>query len=467
MVEVDLARLSAETASAHLAGGTFSCEELTASTLDRIEKCDGRLHAYVCVFRKQALNKARELDRCGGFAAGRLTGLPIAIKDLFDYAGFPTRAGSRATSDRNAGSTASCVRRLEAAGANIIGKTHTVEFAFGGWGANPVMGTPRNPRDRKIYRVAGGSSSGSAVAVASGMALAALGTDTGGSVRTPASFCGLVGTKTSPGLISRQGVFPLCPTHDTVGTLTRTIRDAARILGVLSGPDPDDPVTLNVPKLDFMTSLDDGVNGLQIGVLEDAALAPASPDINGLYQRSLKTLRLAGAEIRLCTLPQSLMHYLEDSGRIMSAESYARLGSLAEPEDSPVDPAIRDRVLAGSAVSQDEHATMLSLRKRAQEVFLANFGELDALVTPTCPNTAVALSDVDESKIVTPFGRFVNYLDLAAVSVPMGLASNRLPAGLQVVVRKYDDALALQIARVVEKSMCDQGNSDFDGIGKT
>lgn len=453
MAEIDLAGLSIETAMAYLADGRLSCEELATFTLNRIETCDRHLHAYVSVFSEQALKRAREMDRNGGSGAGLLTGLPVAIKDLFDYAGFPTRAGSRATLDRKANSTAFCVQKLEAAGANIIGKTHTVEFAFGGWGANTVMGTPWNPRDRKIHRVPGGSSSGSAVAVASGMAVAALGTDTGGSVRTPASFCGLVGSKTSPGLVSRQGVFPLCPTHDTVGTLTRSVRDAARVLQVISGPDPDDPVTLEAPKADFLSALDDGVDGLEIGILDDAVLAPASRDIFGLYQKSLGNLRRAGARIELHVLPQGLMHYLEDSGRIMSAESYASLGGLVAPDDSPVAPVIRDRVLAGRSITDDEYADMLGLRKRAQDSFLAGFGKFDALVTPTCPNTAIAVADVDESKIVTPFGRFVNYLDLAAVSVPMGLASDRLPAGLQIVVRKYDDALALRIARIIEKSM--------------
>ncbi len=433
----------------------ISATELVKTALDRVDTCDARLHAFVRVFREGALSRAAALDRDmdNGVAAGPLAGIPVAIKDLFDIAGVPTRAGSTATPDRPASSTAFCVQKLISAGATILGKTHTVEFAFGGWGTNVVTGTPWNPWDLETHRVPGGSSSGSAVAVASGMAVAALGTDTGGSVRTPASHCGLVGMKTSSGLVSRHGVFPLCPSHDTVGTLTRGVEDAALLLDVISGPDSNDPATLSAPEIRFLPALHDGVDGMEIGVLEPPELVAASAEIRRLYERCLDILRTAGAKIDRHGLPRSLNAYLDDAGRLMSAESYVSLRHLVEPGDSPVAPEIRARVLAGKTISADDHADILARRDRDQRTFLAGLGDCRALVMPTCSHAAIALDAVDETAIVTPFGRFVNYLDLAAVSVPMGLTGDGLPAGLQIVVRKFDDALALRIARVIETAV--------------
>ncbi len=438
-----------------LKNGHLAIDELALSILDRIEKHDEYYNAFVSVFKKQSINRLKQLANSSETSIEDfpLLGIPIAIKDLFDYKGFPTRAGSHATSTAKVKDTASCVQKLESAGALIVGKTQSVEFAFGGWGTNPVMGTPWNPWDIKTHRVPGGSSSGSAVAVASGMAVAALGTDTGGSVRTPASYCGIVGTKTSAGLISKKGVFPLCPTHDTVGTLTRTVFDAAIMLQVISGPDQDDPDTKDAPQLDFISELFLSVNGIQIGVLEDTELSKSTESVLELFNASMDILRADGAKISTHKLPRSLLDYLQDAGRLMSVESYASLREFIETDDSPVSPAVCKRILAGSDTSKDEYSHLLLARKHAQQQFLSGFENYRALIMPTCSSTAIPVIDVDESAVVTPYGRFVNYLDLAAISVPIGLASDGLPVGLQIVVRKYDDALALRIAQTIEKAL--------------
>lgn len=446
-----------QSASTKLSPPVFSSREQTAVTnvercLQKIEQHETQLNAFVEVYAENAKFHAKNLS-ITDISAKPLAGITLAIKDLFDYSGRPTRAGSLATPDTPATTSAYSVQQMENAGAIIIGKTQTVEFAFGGWGTNQVMGAPWNPWDLLVHRVPGGSSSGSAVAVASGMAMAALGTDTGGSVRTPASYCGLVGTKTSSGLVSRSGVFPLCPTHDTVGTLTKTVRDAASILQVISGSDPDDPISTKAPRIDFLSGIDDGVDGCQIGVLEEHELEAASNDVRRVYEKAVRVLEGAGAEISPHTLPRSLMSYLDDSGCLMASESYMSLGNLVDREDSPVDPVIRERVLAGRKISDEEYSKMLVLRNQAQEHFLNGLGNFRALIMPTCPNTAIPVEDVDETVIVTPFGRFVNYLDLAAISVPIGLASDGLPVGLQVVVRKFDDALAFRIAQAIESAI--------------
>lgn len=420
-----------------------SCGQLSATAIQTA--CNRQIHRH-----NDKLGAFVSFQRNASPAAdGPLGGIPVAIKDLFDLADHPTRAGSRALPSTPARQSATAVQRLLDAGACAIGKTHTVEFAFGGWGTNPTMGTPWNPWDLRTHRVPGGSSSGSAVAVASGMAYAALGTDTGGSVRTPASHCGIVGVKTSLGVISRRGVFPLCPTHDTVGVLTRSVRDAALVLDVIAGPDEADETTRDAPRIDFSANLSHGVDGLNLAILPDAEMAPARSDVRALFDQAVRHLRDAGARIARFAPPRDLMSYLAAGGRIMSAESYAGLQALVTPEECAVDPTIRERILAGRDISNDEYQDMLAARLAAQETFGAAF-TFDALLTPTCADTAIPVAEVDETAIVTPFGRFVNYLDLAAVSVPMGVARDGLPAGLQIVVPRFQDGLALCIAAHVE-----------------
>jgi aspartyl-tRNA(Asn)/glutamyl-tRNA(Gln) amidotransferase subunit A len=433
-----------------IAAGRANADDIVKAAQVRARKLDCRLHAFIEWFSESDTKSARS-PRCGGVESkGVLHGVPIAIKDLFDYAGALTRAGSTVLPEIPAAKTATAVRRLEAAGAVILGKTHTVEFAFGGWGTNPIAGTPWNPWDMHTHRVPGGSSSGSAVAVAAGMAVAALGTDTGGSIRTPASYCGIVGFKPSPGLVSRAGVFPLCKTHDTVGVLTRTVRDAAIMLSVISGPDPEDEVTLHAPHVDFLVEIEDGLRGLRLGVLPESELAAANDEVRRLYNDTLAAITQAGARPKEFIQPRPLVDYLRIGGEIMGVESYVNLAPYVDPEDSKVDPVIRSRVLKGREISTEGYLEIITERHRAKREFLDRLEGIDALIMPTCVEDAIPVSAVDENRIVTPYGRFVNLLDLTALSVPMGLTTDSLPAGLQIVARQFDDALALRIARAVE-----------------
>jgi aspartyl-tRNA(Asn)/glutamyl-tRNA(Gln) amidotransferase subunit A len=428
-------------------------EEISKCYLDIIERFNPKLNAFVEVFPVAPIslpNNAADLDTTFD-ESKQLYSTTVAVKDLFDYAGTPTRAGSLALPPVPAVKTAAAVRRLEAAGAIVLGKTHTVEFAFGGWGTNPVAGTPWNPWDMHIHRVPGGSSSGSAVAVAAGMVVVALGTDTGGSIRTPASYCGIVGIKTSPGVVSKAGVFPLSPTLDTVGVLTRTVRDAAIMLQVISGLDPEDEKTLGVPTIDFMTGIELGLKGLKLGVLPEAELVPANGEVRRLYKETLVQISAAGAVVREFEPPRALVEYLRIGGEIMSFEAYANLGRYVDPENSKVDPVIRNRILKGRDVSAAKYLELIEERRKAKLEFQERFADYDALITPTCIEGAIPVSEVDENRIVTPFGRFVNLLDLTAVSVPMGLTAENLPVGIQIVAKQYDDALALRIARAIEK----------------
>ena len=399
-----------------------SSADLIELFLRRIERLDPRLHAFAQVFSDSARQAARSADisRAAGRASSRLHGIPFAAKDLFDYAGAPTEAGSRARAGMISAETASAVRRLEAAGMIVLGKTHTVEFGFGGWGINLATGTPWNPWDLHVHRVPGGSSSGSAVAVAAGLAPAALGTDTGGSCRIPAAFCGIVGLKTSTGLIGRGGLIPLCPTHDTVGPLTRSVRDAALLIEALAGFDPLDGATAHSPVIHPLADIEKGVKAFRIARLTEDELADLEPDVQRHYDGALDDLTRAGAHIQELRLPRRLSEYVASAGELMSAESYARLEEIVETTESVVQPVIRDRIRRGRDISAAQYIRTLELRRTAQAEMSAAMDRIDALVTPTCLMGALPVSETDETRSPSHYGRFVNFLDLACVSLPVG-----------------------------------------------
>ncbi len=418
----------------------ISAGELVAMHLERIRKFDGKLHSFSDLMGREAMARADAFDRQQLLPSSTrpLHGIPIAIKDVFDHRGTVTRAGSLATPQRPAQRTAKAVEALERAGAIIHGKTHTVELTFGGWGTNPVMGTPWNPWDLDIHRVPGGSSSGSAVAVAAGLAAAALGTDTGGSIRTPASFCGIVGLKTSPGLISKEGVFPLSPTHDTVGLMTRHVRDAAIVLDSMTG-------------LDTLGGVERGGVGLRLGIVSASELSKAQAPVVALVEDTIRGLAREGATITEFAPPRPLESYLQTAGDIMAAESFRGLAPLIDTVPSVVDPVVAGRVRRGEAIGAAAYLALMEDRSAARVEFNRSMGSLDAVLAPTCLEGAIPVAEVDESRIVTPYGRFVNYLDMAAISVPIGLVAPGLPIAMQIAVRCGDDALALRIGRTVER----------------
>src|SRR6266550_1152785 len=281
----DLAFLSLAELSRLLAARKTSSREIVEAFLVRITSLDARLHAYSDVYYSEArtLAKAADLERDAGVVRGPLHGLPIALKDLLHFAPHQTTAGSKSWLGRKSDVTATVIARLIAAGMIPLGKTHMVEFAFGGWGRNEPMGAPWNPWDMAIHRVAGGSSSGSAVAVAAGLAPVAIGSDTGGSIRIPAALCGLTGLKPTYGVISLAGVVPLATTLDSVGPLARTAEDAALVMAAIAGPDPADPATLAAKFVDFAAAIARPVDikGARVTALAFERL-PANVDVDVL-----------------------------------------------------------------------------------------------------------------------------------------------------------------------------------------
>lgn len=437
--------------------GRLTSEELVTAQLNRIARFGDKLHAYTDVYEEEARAAARGLDEMtrGGVSLGPLHGTTVAVKDLFEIKGKQISAGSRSRPPRISDESATVVERLRAAGAVVIGKTHTVEFAFGGWGTNAAMGTPWNPWDLTTHRTPGGSSSGSAVALAAGLCSASIGTDTGGSVRIPAGLCGVVGLKTTRGLISRHGLVELCPTHDTVGPLTRTVRDSAILLDVMSGPDPRDSVTLPVAARSVIGSMDthEGIVGMRVWVLPEAEREHVATDVLATYDQALKVLESLGARLVERALPQSSGESMRVAGSLMSAEGYANLGALFEQDDLEFDPNVRRRILLGRDIGAAQYIQLLKLRERAKSEMLAAMDGVDACVFPTNAITAIPVRDVDE--LTTPlsrFGRFVNLLDLCSIAVPAGFSRDRLPSSIQFIGRPLDEPAILRLGHAFERA---------------
>ena len=354
---------------------TLSPVDAVDALLDRIRRHDGRLHAFVVALRRprRAWPRRAPTGRSApGTAIGPLHGVPIALKDLVDLEGRVTTGGSKVWIERVSPVTATLAERAIAAGMIVLGKTHTVEFAMGSWGTNTHMGTPWNPWDAAVHRTPGGSSSGSGVAVAAGLAPVAIGTDTGGSVRLPAAWCGIVGLKVTAGRISTFGVLPLSSTLDTPGPLARSVEDAALIFRLLNGPDPRDPQTLRWAPADPMPTLRRGVAGLRLAVMPDVERVGVDKDVLAAYDASVETLAKLGARIERVKLPHRFSDYAAATGRIIGAEGYRFVGHLVDDERLPVDPHIRPRIQLGRGVSARDYLLALAEREeRSREVAAA------------------------------------------------------------------------------------------------
>jgi aspartyl-tRNA(Asn)/glutamyl-tRNA(Gln) amidotransferase subunit A len=441
-----------------LVSGEVSSREIVAAYLDRVTRLDGRLHAFVEVYRDEALAAAERADRerRAGAARGPFHGLPIAIKDLVDMRGRMTTAGSKARPRGVAIETATSAEHLLAAGMIALGKTHLVEFAYGTWGRNAPMGAPWNPWDTKTHRVAGGSSSGSAVAVAAGLAPAALGSDTGGSIRIPAALCGVTGLKTTYGLISLFGVAPLATSLDSLGPLARNVDDVALLTAVMAGPDLRDPATLTAPSIDFAAAIADepDVSAMRITALavEQFHYSP-SADVLDARKAMLATLRSLGASVEEARVPFDLQNLMVRNGRIIAAEAWAVHRGYIEDETLPFDPPMRARLLAAKAISAADYIDELAVRRKISAEFAEWMRGRDALLTPTLPITATPLDEVDEtSTALATFTRVVNYLGACGLSLPAGFSAQGLPIGMQLIGTPFADATLVRIGRAFQRA---------------
>jgi aspartyl-tRNA(Asn)/glutamyl-tRNA(Gln) amidotransferase subunit A len=439
--------------SRNIASRRLSPVDLMDALLARIATHDPKLHAFVEVYGAEARLAAEAADKAirSGHALGPFHGIPIAIKDIIDIEGRITTGGSASRLNHRATTTATVVRRLVSHGMIVLGKTHTVEFACGAWGTNQHLGTPWNPWDAEVPRTPGGSSSGSGVAVAARLAPWALGTDTGGSVRQPASWCGITGLKTTIGRISTHGILPLSPSLDTPGTMARTVRDVALLYDVLQGPDPLDPITRGREATDPMPTLERGVRGLRLARLAQEERSGVAAEVLDAYDRSLTVLAGLGAEVVDVALPFRLEDFVSMTN-ITRAESYFLNGHIVEDPGLKLDEVVRHRLLSGAGISAYDYLATLRRRDEMKQAMESALEGVHAFLTPTTATAAIRLDEVNYDEQPTRFARFVNLLDMCALALPNGFTAAGLPTSLQIACRGYEEALALRIGHAYQQA---------------
>ena len=454
MSQEQLAALPVHQLSRLIAQREISPVELVDSCLYNIARREPRLQAFVAVHAEEARLAAQGAEAAirAGQSVGPLHGIPIALKDLIEVEGRVFTGGSEVWKDRLATRSATLARRLMAQGVIVLGKTHTVEFAMGGWGTNTRRGTPWNPWDLQQPRTPGGSSSGSAVAVAARLVPWAVGTDTGGSIRMPASWCGITGLKTTIGRISGHGIQPLSPTLDTPGPMARCVEDVALLYAAMQGQDPLDPLTTGLSYVDPMPALRRGIRGLRLARMPDSERAYASAEVLQAYDESLRVLASLGAEIVTLDLPFRFEDVAAFNLRIMAAESYALYHALIDDPAAPLDPDVRPRIAAGRDISARAYLEAMQQRNVMKQQFALAMNGIDALLTPSTMTTALPLSAVDQTKAPAHYTRFGNYLDLCGLSLPNGFDAQGLPTSLQIVCRGQQEDLALRIGWACEQA---------------
>jgi len=448
--------------AARIRAGTLSPVTLAETFLERITALDKRLHAFIAVARDRALAEARaaEILLRGGHDLGPLQGVPYAVKDLYDVKGMATTAGTRLLAGNVATQDCAAVRRLAAAGMVLLGKTHTVQFAFGGVGINHDHGTPHNPWSPTPL-APGGSSSGSAVAVGAGLAPAALGSDTGGSVRIPAALCGTVGLKTTVGRISRSGVYPLSWTLDTVGPLTRSVEDAALVYQALHGVDLADETTVGVPTHDVLPGLKAGVKGLRIAFGETLFFDDVDPDLAAAVREAGGVLRGLGASVDGVAVPEAREAMAEQRRATMiAAEALAVNGRLIDEHFDALDPIVANRMKLGRNLSGTDYFVVLRQWAALRERVKRTLADVDALLVPATmiPPRPIAAIDASAESYGDANLRYLrntavgNILGLCAVVLPCGFTRDGLPIGLMVYAKAFDEATALRVAWAYEQA---------------
>ena len=432
--------------------GELSSLELTESLLDRIGRADGKLHAFVEVYADEARALARAADqaRAARLPRSPLHGLPVVLKDLLDIEGRISTLGSKHYVSRVATETSATVERLLAAGMVPLGKVHMTEFAFGGWGTNPLMGTPHNPWDLDVHRVPGGSSSGTAVAVAAGLAPMGIGSDTGGSVRIPSAFNGLTGLKVTFGRISLHATGLLSWTLDSIGPLGRCVRDCALVLDALAAPDSRDPGTLSQP-LEQFSRQPQAVRGLRLALPDSQQLPPfMDPAVTAAWQSAARVFESLGAQVIAARLPAWYFDLSVPAGRIIASEAYALHRDYVNDESAQLGPAVRNRILAAKQFGPGDYAHELRMMAQRRREFCEWFQDYDAILLPTVAIPAIALAQVDEASPIPGYlTRPINYLGLCALSQPAGLVRG-LPASVQIIGKPWAERTVLALGQAFE-----------------
>ena len=455
----DPARLSLRAASDRIRRGALSPVALTQACLARIERLNPTLNAFITITADRALATAREreAEQKAGKLRGPLHGIPIALKDNIDTAGVRTTGASALFADRIPGESAEVVRRLEEAGAVLVGKTNLQEFAYGTTCTVSAFGPIHNPWAPD--RIAGGSSGGSAVAVAADLCLAALGTDTAGSVRIPASFCGVVGLKPTYGRVSNRGVIPLSWTHDHVGPLTKTVEDAALVLQAIAGYDTADPTTRDRPVDDYARALGARPARPRLGIPRHPFFNDLDSEVASALAAAIDKLRPLAAEvIDEVELPPSGFRSSGLYVRVRGPEAYACHARWVQESPGKYQDVTRAALLKFADTKADDYARARREVDLVRRDILATFARVDLLVTPTMPVPPILIADSDRENPVDwrNTGPFSTY-GLPAISLPCGRTASGLPIGLQLAAAPFDEARLLTFAAACERALGWQG----------
>jgi aspartyl-tRNA(Asn)/glutamyl-tRNA(Gln) amidotransferase subunit A len=438
----------------------FSSREATKSCLDRIAQWQPRLNAFLAIEPDEALAAADAADAAlaKGNARGALHGVPLAHKDMYYDAGKVVTCGSKIRRDFVATSTSTALQRLKDAGTVRLGSLQMVEFAYGPTGHNAHYGAVHNPWG--LDHITGGSSSGSGSAVAARLTFAALGSDTGGSIRMPAHFCGVTGLKTTYGRISRAGAMPLSQSLDTVGPLARTALDCALLLGLMAGADPNDPTAAAEPVPDYMAATREPIKGLKIGVPAAFYVDDLDPEVARILDETIAVLKREGAEIVQVELPdQRQLTAACQLVLAVEASAFHKRWLIERPQD--YGPQVLMRLQNGLAIPGVSYLEALRWRGPALAAYLAAVSGTDAVIVPGAPVPAPTLAESDVGngpdadaviQRLTRFTRPVNYLGLPSLAIPSGFTKTGLPVGMQLIGRSFDEAMLLRIGAAFQRA---------------
>ena len=456
----DLAGLSARALAEAIRSRKISSVEATREAVKRLVACHELTGCIVSLEADAALDGARAADTAiaAGGAAGPLAGVPLAHKDMFDREGRIASWGANIRADRPAARDASVIAALAEAGALQIAALHLTEFAYGPTGHNYVLGHARNPWDPA--RITGGSSSGTAAAVAYGAIPFGLGSDTGGSLRLPAACCGIASIKTTWGRVSRAGAMPLAPALDTIGALARHVEDLALALGCLAGPDPRDPAALPVPVPDYVARLADPVRGLRVGI-DEKVVSEAHPEVQRMVDEVAGILTGLGLERRACAIPdwQTLDHLVQ---LVQLPDASAAHAAFLRTRPQDYGPQVRARVEVGHFVGAVDHLTALRARGTwLQRTLDVTFRDADIVILPVLADPLPSIAELDVGggpKVQAAMGRVVkftrpiNYLGLPALTLPVPRKGG-LPNGVQLVGRPFAEAQLLAVGHAYQREV--------------
>jgi aspartyl-tRNA(Asn)/glutamyl-tRNA(Gln) amidotransferase subunit A len=425
--------------------------EVTRHLLARAEKLDPVLHAFVTLTAERALADARAAEEALGRGDERaLLGIPIAHKDIYLTRGIRTTAGSALLADWIPDEDATCVRRWHEAGTILMGKLITHEFAFGIQFPGHRFPPARNPWN--LEHIPGGSSSGSGAALAAGLVTGATGSDTGGSIRGPAAFCGLVGLKPTYGRVSRAGVITLSWTLDHTGPMARTVEDCAYLFQALTGHDPADPASSRLPVDDYLAGLGGDIRGLRIGVPRAYFFEGIDPEVEHAFEAALETLRGLGAEVRDVEIPS--IHATPAFLLIMMPEAFAYHEQDIRSHPELYGEVLRERMLAGALVTAAEYTQAQRLRARLCAEVTDVMRAVDVLATPTTPRPATPFAMAQDPEFGFPRSNMppFNLTGQPALALPCGVSSSGLPLSLQIAGRPFEEATVLRVGAAYERA---------------